>query len=217
MLNGVLDVEIVDVVPAGRGMDLHTRLLYYRIQVAETDERDYAVGRCGLVGLRDVRLLVWTAFGVCMIGSSLVVETSLGSTCAERGEGEDVLRSVERGASGLVVPFALVVAIAGCNGGSESASTSASPESLVWPELSIDDYARRSEARRQWWSAQDGQQAGDLAKLAAALIALSDADPPPRRFIAGADVIALAQQRIELLRQDIESHRTLSESLIFDE
>ncbi len=93
----------------------------------------------------------------------------------------------------------------------------ASPESLVWPELSIDDYARRSEARREWWSAQDGRQAGDPAKLAAALIALSDADPPPRRFIAGADVIALAQQKIELLRQDIESHRTLSESLVFDE
>ena len=93
----------------------------------------------------------------------------------------------------------------------------ASPESLVWPELSIDDYAERSAAQRAWWLAQDGRQAGDPAKLAAALIALSDGDPPPRRFIAGADVIALAQQRIELLQQDVESHRTLSESLTFDE
>jgi NAD(P)-dependent dehydrogenase (short-subunit alcohol dehydrogenase family) len=93
----------------------------------------------------------------------------------------------------------------------------ASPESLVWPELSIDDYARRSEAQRQWWSAQDGRQAGDPAKLAAALIELSNADPPARRFIAGADVIALAQQKIDVLRQDIESNRTLSESLMFDE
>ena len=93
----------------------------------------------------------------------------------------------------------------------------ASPESLVWPELSIDDYAERSAAQRAWWQAQDGRQAGDPAKLAAALIALSDGDPPPRRFIAGADVIALARQRIELLQQDVESHRTLSESLTFDE
>jgi NAD(P)-dependent dehydrogenase (short-subunit alcohol dehydrogenase family) len=93
----------------------------------------------------------------------------------------------------------------------------ASPESLIWPELSIDDYAERSAAQRDWWSAQDGQQAGDPAKLAAALIAISDEDPPPRRFIAGGDVIALAQRKIEHLQADIESHRPLSESLTFDE
>jgi NAD(P)-dependent dehydrogenase (short-subunit alcohol dehydrogenase family) len=93
----------------------------------------------------------------------------------------------------------------------------ASPESLVWPELSIDDYTPRSAAQREWWSVQDGQQAGDPAKLAAALIAIADEDPPPRRFIAGADVIALAQRKIELLREDIESHRLLSESLTYDE
>ncbi len=92
----------------------------------------------------------------------------------------------------------------------------ASPESLVWPELSIDDYAERSTAQRDWWSAQDGQQAGDPAKLASALIAISADEPPPRRFLAGADVVALAQRKIELLQRDIESHRTLSESLTFD-
>ncbi len=91
----------------------------------------------------------------------------------------------------------------------------ASPESLVWPDLSIDDYEERSAAQREWWSAQDGNQAGDPAKLATALIAIADEDPPPRRFIAGADVIALAQRKIDLLRDDIESHRSLSESLTF--
>jgi NAD(P)-dependent dehydrogenase (short-subunit alcohol dehydrogenase family) len=93
----------------------------------------------------------------------------------------------------------------------------ASPESLVWPELSIDDYAERSAAQRKWWSAQDGQQAGDPAKLAAALVAVADENPPPRRFIAGADVIALARRKIDLLEEEIESHRSLSESLTFDE
>lgn len=93
----------------------------------------------------------------------------------------------------------------------------ASPESLVWPDLSIDDYADRSAAQREWWSSQDGQQAGDPAKLAAALITIADEDPPPRRFIAGTDVIALARRKIDLLNEDIESHRSLSESLIFDE
>lgn len=93
----------------------------------------------------------------------------------------------------------------------------ASPESLVWPELSIDDYAERSAAQRSWWSDQDGHQAGDPAKLAAALIDLAAEVPPPRRFIAGADVIALAERKIESLRDDIESRRALSESLNFDE
>lgn len=93
----------------------------------------------------------------------------------------------------------------------------ASPESLVWPDIVIDDYAERSAAQRAWWSEQDGQQAGDPAKLASAVIDIANEEPPPRRFIAGADVIALAQRKIEQLQDDIESHRTLSESLTFDE
>jgi NAD(P)-dependent dehydrogenase (short-subunit alcohol dehydrogenase family) len=92
----------------------------------------------------------------------------------------------------------------------------ASPESLVWPEVSIEDYAARSAAQRDWWSKQDGTQAGDPDKLAAALIAIADEDSPPRRFIAGADVIALARRKINELDEDINSHRELSESLTFD-
>jgi len=92
----------------------------------------------------------------------------------------------------------------------------ASRESLVWPDVSVEDYAMRSAAQREWWSKQDGTQAGDPEKLAAALLAIVDEDPPPRRFIAGADVIALAQRKIRQLEEDIESHRELSESLTFD-
>jgi NAD(P)-dependent dehydrogenase (short-subunit alcohol dehydrogenase family) len=93
----------------------------------------------------------------------------------------------------------------------------ASPESLVWPAVAIDDYAERSAAQRAWWSAQDGTQAGDPDKLADALLRIAAEQPPPRRFIAGADVIALAQRKIQRLEDDIESHRSLSESLTFDE
>ncbi|NND76432.1 MAG: SDR family NAD(P)-dependent oxidoreductase [Ilumatobacter sp.] len=93
----------------------------------------------------------------------------------------------------------------------------ASPESLVWPEVQIDDDAERSRVQREWWSAQDGVQAGDPDKLAAALVAIAAEDPPPRRFIAGADVVALAERKICDLEEDIESHRALSESLDFDE
>jgi NAD(P)-dependent dehydrogenase (short-subunit alcohol dehydrogenase family) len=95
-------------------------------------------------------------------------------------------------------------------------TTLASPESLIWPALTIDDYAERSAAQRTWWSALDGQQAGDPDKLAHALLAIVNEDPPPRRFIAGADVIALAQRKIDELHEQIESHRALSTSLSFD-
>jgi len=95
-------------------------------------------------------------------------------------------------------------------------TTLASPESLVWPALTIDDYADRSAAQRAWWAGQDGQQAGDPDKLAHAVLTILDEDPPPRRFIAGADVLALAQRKIDELHEQIESHRELSSSLTFD-
>ena len=92
----------------------------------------------------------------------------------------------------------------------------ASPESLIWPELSIDDYAERSADQRTWWAAQDGQQPGDPDKLAQAILEIANEQPPPRRFLAGADVIALAERKIADLKEQIESHRALSESLTFD-
>lgn len=93
----------------------------------------------------------------------------------------------------------------------------ASPESLVWPERSIDDYRERSEAQRIWWTAQDGRQAGDPDKLADALITLAAMSPPPTRFVAGADVVAIARRKIELLSAEVEAHLALSQSLTVDE
>ena len=47
----------------------------------------------------------------------------------------------------------------------------ASPESLVWPDLEIADYAERSATQRAWWTAVDGTQPGDPDKLARAYLA----------------------------------------------
>ena len=93
----------------------------------------------------------------------------------------------------------------------------ASPGSLVWPDVTIEDYTLRSAAQRAWWSSQDGTQAGDPDMLAAAVLAIAEQDPPPRRFIAGADVIALARRKIQELEEDIDSHRDLSGSLTYDD
>jgi hypothetical protein len=66
----------------------------------------------------------------------------------------------------------------------------------VWPEVTIDDYTERSAAQQAWWQSQDGHQPGDPDKLAKALVALVREVPPPRRFIAGADVLALGERKI---------------------
>jgi NAD(P)-dependent dehydrogenase (short-subunit alcohol dehydrogenase family) len=92
----------------------------------------------------------------------------------------------------------------------------ASPESLVWPEVKIDDYTERSAAQRAWWQSQDGHQPGDPGKLAQALVALVREVPPPRRFVAGADVLALGERKIAELRSEMDAYRELSSSLVVD-
>ncbi len=93
----------------------------------------------------------------------------------------------------------------------------ASPESLVWPDLAIEDYAERSAAQRAWWQAQDGHQAGDPRKLAEAVVAIAAMDPPPERFLAGRDVFDIAERKIAELRAAIEAFPELSTSLTVDE
>ena len=92
----------------------------------------------------------------------------------------------------------------------------AGPASMVLPELAVDDYAERSAAQREWWQAQDGRQAGDPAKLARALVVLAAMRPPPRRFAAGADVLALGERKIAQLRAELDALRDLSTSLEID-
>ena len=90
-------------------------------------------------------------------------------------------------------------------------------QSAFYAEPSIEDYAERHAARRAWYEAQNGQQAGDPAKLAQALIMIAGQEPPPRRFIAGADAIAIAEQKVQDLQQQINAYRDLSTSLARDE
>src|SRR3989442_1387218 len=91
------------------------------------------------------------------------------------------------------------------------------PASVTYAEPSIEDYADRTAEQLKWWQAQSGQQGGDPAKLAKALVAIAGEEPPPRRFIAGADAIALAEQHVADLRAQIDAYRELSTSLALDE
>jgi NAD(P)-dependent dehydrogenase (short-subunit alcohol dehydrogenase family) len=90
-------------------------------------------------------------------------------------------------------------------------------ESVTYAEPSLEDYADRTAEQLKWWNAQSGQQPGDPAKLAQALVTIANEEPPPRRFIAGADAIALAEQKVADLQAAIDAYRDLSTSLALDE
>jgi NAD(P)-dependent dehydrogenase (short-subunit alcohol dehydrogenase family) len=89
-------------------------------------------------------------------------------------------------------------------------------ESTSYAKGMIGDYAARRDPLVAYWKSMNGKQTGDPAKLARAIIAIAAQSPPPRRFIAGADAIAGAEQKINALREDIESNRPLSTSLDVD-
>ncbi len=88
--------------------------------------------------------------------------------------------------------------------------------STIWPELDVEDYAERTSRTIQAWKGMNGQQGGDPAKLAQALVTLSDAGELPLRFIAGADVMGGVEQNLATVQKQIEAHRDLSASLAFE-
>ena len=78
-------------------------------------------------------------------------------------------------------------------------------ESTNYAEPSIEDYAQRNVAQHEFWEGQNGQQSGDPAKLAQALLTIVGEEQPPRRFIAGADAIGTAEQVIATLQQETDA------------
>ena len=81
------------------------------------------------------------------------------------------------------------------------------PESTNFAQTPIADYAERRAAQIEWWTSQNGQQSGDPAKLARALLTIANEEPPRRRFIAGADSIASTEQKVAALQADIDLNR----------
>ena len=74
-------------------------------------------------------------------------------------------------------------------------------ESTNYATPSIEDYAERNAAQREFWAGMNGQQGGDPAKLAQALLTIAEEERPPLRFIAGADAIAQAEEKLAERRQ----------------
>ena len=91
------------------------------------------------------------------------------------------------------------------------------PESTNYAQPSIDDYAERTTQTVAAWNAMNGQQAGDPAKLANALVQLASQDEPPLRFVAGADAIATVKQKAKDLLVQADAYRELSSNLAHDD
>jgi NAD(P)-dependent dehydrogenase (short-subunit alcohol dehydrogenase family) len=90
-------------------------------------------------------------------------------------------------------------------------------ESTNYADNPIADYDERRAQQMQFWQAANGQQSGDPAKLAQALLTISGEEKPPHRFLAGADAVATAEQVARELQQQTKAYRELSSSLAYDE
>lgn len=89
--------------------------------------------------------------------------------------------------------------------------------STTFTKPSIADYADRSSATSAAWGGMDGKQAGNAAKLTAAIVHLAGLDVPPTRFAAGADAVEVFEAKAATLMKAADSHRALSMSLAHDE
>ncbi|HVM36319.1 MAG TPA: SDR family NAD(P)-dependent oxidoreductase [Actinomycetota bacterium] len=90
------------------------------------------------------------------------------------------------------------------------------PESTTFTPPSIVDYAERTEQTIAAWKGVNGQQAGDPAKLAAALVSIAQEENPPRRWVAGADAVAGIEQKAKELLEQVDAYRELSTNLSHD-
>jgi NAD(P)-dependent dehydrogenase (short-subunit alcohol dehydrogenase family) len=88
-------------------------------------------------------------------------------------------------------------------------------ESTNFAERTIDDYNERRAKQMEFWKGYNGQQSGDPAKLAQALITISGQDKPPLRFMAGADAVETAEKVAATLQQQTAAYRELSSSLSY--
>ncbi len=88
--------------------------------------------------------------------------------------------------------------------------------STKYADNPITDYNEKREELMQFWKGANGQQPGDPAKLAEALITISKEEKPPLRFLAGTDAVITAELVAAILREQANAYLELSGSMGFD-
>jgi len=91
------------------------------------------------------------------------------------------------------------------------------PGATIWAENVIEDYAAKNGELRPFWISMNGKQGGDPAKLATALIKIAGEKELPKRWLAGADAIATAEQKVAEFQKQINAYRDLSSSLAIED
>jgi NAD(P)-dependent dehydrogenase (short-subunit alcohol dehydrogenase family) len=89
-------------------------------------------------------------------------------------------------------------------------------QSTKYADNPIPDYTEKREQLMQFWKGANGQQSGDPAKLANALVTVAAEEKPPLRFLAGADAVATAEQVSSTLHEQANAYRELSSSMTFE-
>jgi NAD(P)-dependent dehydrogenase (short-subunit alcohol dehydrogenase family) len=84
--------------------------------------------------------------------------------------------------------------------------------SLAAAEQPIDAYDPVSGASLQWFKAMDGQQPGNPAKAAQAIIQAVESPHPPMRLALGTDAISLIQEKLESVKTDLEAWQQVTVS-----
>src|SRR3954465_8353962 len=92
-----------------------------------------------------------------------------------------------------------------------------SKDSTRAAEPPIDDYRESTTAPIDAWSGMSGQQGGDPAKLAHALVQITALANPPQRWGAGTDAVQAVEGKANDLLAQVEAHRDLSSNLAHDE
>jgi NAD(P)-dependent dehydrogenase (short-subunit alcohol dehydrogenase family) len=90
-------------------------------------------------------------------------------------------------------------------------------ESTQYADNPIADYEEGRKQQLAFWKGANGQQTGDAAKLAQGLLKIADEQTPPKRFLAGADAVATAEQASDILRKQADAYRNLSSNMAFDQ
>lgn len=89
--------------------------------------------------------------------------------------------------------------------------------SLAAAKQSIDAYAGVSGASLQWFKEMDGQQPGDPAKAAQAIIQAVESPHPPMRLALGTDAISLIQEKLEWVKTDLDAWQQVAVSTNYPE
>jgi len=87
--------------------------------------------------------------------------------------------------------------------------------SMIESATVIDDYAETAGKRRQATRAVSGNQPGDPARAAAAIISAFEAEQPPLRLLLGAPALKIARERLDALRANFDRWADLTLSADF--